>query len=343
MAQGPNAPYTNLDQNQILQRAFEENEDRLRVDAEVTATIGTIECIINAASGDNIAITNQDGTNPLQMEPDGSITVNVQSSVLPTGAATEATLSTLNSKVPSQIAGRIPVDGSGVTQPISATSLPLPTGAATEAKQDIGNTTLSTIDSKLNTLGQKTSALSMPVVLASDSTIPLPTGAATEATLSSIDTKLSGTIAISAVALPLPTGAATEATLTNIDTKLPTLGTQVANDSISVTFASDIPALNVELDAFVPSTPDNVLLVGSIDGTKTGTKYGFVNNLRSQILATQDRDQQITYADFGTKDQRIIEIDYSSPTFPGITAKKTINYTPVSGKYRRDSIIWSIV
>jgi hypothetical protein len=41
------------------------------------------------------------------------------------------------------------VDGSGVTQPISASSLPLPTGAATEAKQDTGNTSLSNIDSDL--------------------------------------------------------------------------------------------------------------------------------------------------------------------------------------------------
>jgi hypothetical protein len=77
MAQGPNAPYTNLDQNQILQRVFEEGQDKLRVDAQVTATIGTIECIINASSGDNIAITNQDGSNPLVINTDGSINVKV--------------------------------------------------------------------------------------------------------------------------------------------------------------------------------------------------------------------------------------------------------------------------
>lgn len=35
------------------------------------------------------------------------------------------------------------------TQPVSAASLPLPTGAATEAKQDTGNTSLSSIDGKL--------------------------------------------------------------------------------------------------------------------------------------------------------------------------------------------------
>lgn len=41
--------------------------------------------------------------------------------------------------------GSVTVDGSGVTQPISAASLPLPTGAATSANQTTGNSSLSTI------------------------------------------------------------------------------------------------------------------------------------------------------------------------------------------------------
>lgn len=77
MPQGPNTPYTTLDQNQILQRSFEESEDRLRVAAEVTATLGTVECVIDASSGDNIAIANQNGSNFLAVNPDGSLNVNV--------------------------------------------------------------------------------------------------------------------------------------------------------------------------------------------------------------------------------------------------------------------------
>lgn len=99
----------------------------------------------------------------------------------------------------------------------------------------------------------------------------------------------------------------------------------------------------VDLDGFSGPDPDSVQITGSIDGTKTGTKYGYVNNLRQQILATHDRDQDISYADFGTKDQRITQIDYSSPTIPGVTARKTIAYTLVGNRYRRDSITWSIV
>lgn len=46
--------------------------------------------------------------------------------------------------------GTVPwvVDGSGVTQPVSAAALPLPTGASTSALQTTGNTSLSTIAAK---------------------------------------------------------------------------------------------------------------------------------------------------------------------------------------------------
>lgn len=50
----------------------------------------------------------------------------------------------------------------------------LPTGASTSALQTTGNSSLSSIDGKLNSLGQKTMAASVPVVIASDqSTIPV--------------------------------------------------------------------------------------------------------------------------------------------------------------------------
>jgi hypothetical protein len=65
-------------------------------------------------------------------------------------------------------AGGLRVDGSGVTQPISAVALPLPAGAATDALQTTGNTSLASIDSKTPPLGQAVSAASVPVVLASD-------------------------------------------------------------------------------------------------------------------------------------------------------------------------------
>lgn len=108
----------------------------------------------------------------------GAWNVGVTSSVLPAGAATSAnqvtansslssidgkltgvataanqattntSLSSIDGKTPALVSGRVPVDGSGVTQPISAVSLPLPAGAATAANQATANASLSSIDTK---------------------------------------------------------------------------------------------------------------------------------------------------------------------------------------------------
>lgn len=50
---------------------------------------------------------------------------------------------------------------------VDVTSSALPTGAATSAKQDTGNTSLSSIDGKLPALGQALAAASVPVILPS--------------------------------------------------------------------------------------------------------------------------------------------------------------------------------
>lgn len=102
------------------------------------------------------------------------------------------------------------------------------------------------------------------------------------------------------------------------------------------------------LDVNVIGSPtvvlDEPLLISGTDtGTISGTEYGYVYNQRQQVLAAHDREQDITYADFGTKDQRITQIDYTSPTFLGFIVRKIINYTLVSGRYRRDSVDWQIV
>jgi len=69
--------------------------------------------------------------------------------------------STSDNELEVTVTGAAKVDGSAVTQPISAVSLPLPTGATTE-------TTLSSIDTKTPTIGQKTMVNSSPIVVASD-------------------------------------------------------------------------------------------------------------------------------------------------------------------------------
>lgn len=201
MAQNPNPSL--LDQQQILQRVFDGTNDKLRVDSSISVTTiaGEVNVELSAADGDNVAIS--DGTDTLAVNSDGSINItdnggsltvdgsvnavqsgtwninNISGTIsLPTGASTSAlqttgntSLSSIDSKTPALVSGRQPVDGSGVTQPISATSLPLPTGASTAANQTTANTSLASIDAGIPAaLGQTTMAASMPVTIASNQT-----------------------------------------------------------------------------------------------------------------------------------------------------------------------------
>ena len=58
---------------------------------------------------------------------------------------------TLLARIPALVSGRVPVDGSGVTQPVSGTVAVsnFPANPATSALQTTGNTSLSSIDTKL--------------------------------------------------------------------------------------------------------------------------------------------------------------------------------------------------
>ena len=73
----------------------------------------------------------------------------------------------------------VKVDGSAVTQPVSASSLPLPSGAATSANQTTANSSLSSIDGKTPSLGQAVMVSSSPVVIASNQTAIPVSGAVT--------------------------------------------------------------------------------------------------------------------------------------------------------------------
>lgn len=106
---------------------------------------------VNNASGAS-AVNIQDGGN--------SITIDAASLPLPTGASTSAlqttgntSLSSIDGKVPANLtvtSTRLLTDGSGVTQPISASSLPLPTGASTSANQTSGAQKTQLSDSSLS-------------------------------------------------------------------------------------------------------------------------------------------------------------------------------------------------
>jgi len=168
-----------------------------------------------------------------------SIAVTAASLPLPSGASTSAlqttgnsSLSSIDTKTPALVTGRVPVDGSAVTQPISAAGLPLPSGASTSALQTTGNNTLSDIDTKLGgTLSVNVGltdaqlrASAVPISftrLASgtDSVTIVPSG--TQAVSGTVSATQSGTWNVNNISgtVSLPTGAATESTLAALSNK----------------------------------------------------------------------------------------------------------------------------
>lgn len=159
---------------------------------------------------------------------------------------------TLLSRIPALVSGRIPVDGSGVTQPISGTvtatgpltdaelrasailasvaSLPLPTGAATSDNQTTANNSLASLDGK-------SPALVSGRIPVDGSGVTQPVSGTVTATGPLTNTELRATaVPISASSLPLPTGAATSDNQTTANTSLASIAglTIPAHDYISL-------------------------------------------------------------------------------------------------------------
>lgn len=99
-----------------------------------------------------ISNTNLDVALSTRTKPADQQHAIVDSSALPTGAATSAKQLPDGHNVVVTSAPTTAVTGTffQATQPVSAASLPLPTGAATGAKQDTGNASLGSIDTKLS-------------------------------------------------------------------------------------------------------------------------------------------------------------------------------------------------
>jgi hypothetical protein len=162
-----------------------------------TDTVQTIGIALPASGGHVVGGTS---TNPLRTDPTGATTqpVSAASLPLPAGAATAAkqpalgTAGTASADVIT-VQGKsgmtaVVVDGSAVTQPVSAATLPLPSGAATAAKQPALGTA-GTASADVLTIQGKAgmtavvvdgSGVTQPISAAS---LPLPAGAALDATL----------------------------------------------------------------------------------------------------------------------------------------------------------------
>lgn len=99
--------------------------------------------------------------------------------------------------------------------------------------------------------------------------------------------------------------------------------------------------LDFERQKFVesPTRPNNAAV--EVVGTMSLDEDSL--NTKEKILKATDRVQSITYADFGNKNQRVTQIDYSASSVGIQVARKTFTYSLQGTRYRRDSISWSIV
>lgn len=174
----------------------------------------------------------------LKTDNTGSLQVDVESSALPSGAATSANQTTANASL-SSIDGKITAVNTGA---VVISSSALPSGAATSAKQDTGNTSLSSIDGKIasdfgvssgavRTAAQVGNASGAAAFGAGNSSAQtLRTVIATDQ--SAIPASQSGTWNINNVSgtVSLPTGASTSALQTTGNTSLSSIDGKIASD-----------------------------------------------------------------------------------------------------------------
>lgn len=178
-----------------------------------------------------------------------------------------------------------------------------------------------------------TSSYTLSVILAENST-----SSVAETLLQEISTKLDG---IPVIANPLPVSDAALQTLaTTSNTVLNSILTQLSSGTLKV----DDDQSQVILTDILDQLAAGGLAIGTEDGTPTGTQHVFVNNLRSMILASSNRNRVISYLDIASKkNRRVDKFEYTSATFPGITLVKQFGYTLSSGDYVLTSEVWSLI
>lgn len=210
------------------------------VDVKVTPSGAlTVESTLSSLDAAVLGQDTMANSLPVVIASDQStVPVSAASLPLPSGAATETTLSGINTKIPANLtvsSTRLLVDGSGVTQPVSGS---VSVSGSVAVTGPLTNTELR--------------ATAVPVSAAS---LPLPSDASTETTLSALNGKVPANLTvsstrllvdgsgvtqpISATSLPLPFGAASETTLSSINSKTPALGQALMVASQPVVIASN--------------------------------------------------------------------------------------------------------
>jgi hypothetical protein len=207
-----------------------------------------------------------DGTlvHVLKTDSDGELQIDVLSSALPSGAATEATLATLATEA---TVATLATESTLVTLGTEATAL--------DTNGKVGN-----IETTLTALSAAVATEATLATLATEATVST---LATEATLSALNAKVTvvDTGNVTVVSSALPTGAATEATLATLATEatVSTLATEATLSALS--------AKVIEADT------DNVTIVSSVLPTGAATEATLANVATSANQTNGSQKSQI--------------------------------------------------
>jgi hypothetical protein len=239
-------------------------------------------------ANDSVAVFGNDGTTNRALKTDaaGELQIDVLSSALPTGAATAVKQPALGTAGTASVdvitvqgiasMTALKVDGSAVTQPISAASLPLPSGASTSAAQTDGTQKAQIVDGSGNVIGSTGNALDVnlksPIVVdvnldeADDSVAVFGyDGTVNRA----IKTDASGELQVDILSSALPTGAATETTLNAIKTAVELIDNAISGNELQVdVVTSALPAGAATETTLLAIESDTTSLAGCVSGSE---------------------------------------------------------------------------
>ena len=199
-------------------------------------------------------------------------------------------------------AGGLRVDGSAVTQPVSASSLPLPSGAATAANQ----TTIGTQTTELND-GTHSATIKAASVA------PVATDTALVVAVS----PNTPTLPVSAASLPLPSGAATSANQTTLGAQTTELNDGTHTATIKAASTAPVATDTALVVAISPNSP-----ASTISGTVTANQG--TPNTKANAWPTELTDgvngpaaiKAASTAPVATDAALVVAVSPNTPTLP---------------------------
>jgi hypothetical protein len=174
-----------------------------------------------------------------------------------------------------------------------------------EVKDTDAKTTLDAINAKL--------ANPMPV-----------TGPLTDTQLRASPVPVTGTVAVTGA------GDATAANQVTANTILTAIATQL----ISGVLKTDDDETQTLLTSILTQLGAGGIIIGTENGTPAGVQHVFVNNLYNNIREAKDMVEDYNYTLVGNK-YRLDSIEYTSATFPGVTATRSFTWADFGTKNER--------